>query len=60
MDINIKWYMFKIRGLSSVELVVVVAIIGILIAAAIPLYKDYIKKGYTEARAAMRARYRCK
>ena len=24
------------------------------------VYKDYIKKGYTEARSATRARYRCK
>lgn len=35
---------FKIRGFTFVEMVVVVAVIGVLAAIAIPQFMDYLKK----------------
>ncbi len=46
--------MFKTKGFSLVELMIVVVILGILGSIAYPSYSQYVQKGYrTEAKSAL-------
>ena len=48
--------MKKQQGFTLIELMIVVAIIGVLSAIAVPAYKDYVKKGeMASAMATMKA-----
>lgn len=52
--------MKKAAGFTLIEVMIVVAILGILSAIAVPMYSDYVKRGkITEATAAL-ADYRIK
>lgn len=49
MNANCMKSTFKLRGFSLIELMIVVAVIGIISMIALPSYRDYVKKANRSA-----------